>query len=153
MLCWNAFFIKHTYIIVSWAFQVVWMNFVVFYSNVARLMITVHISWKLQCFQVRLQTALFWSLMEWKCGDCRSLKPWKLTMFLEPSSENACFVTWCIIMLEVLSQVWINCSHRVMHLVRTSLSIRKYLPFYTQSLSHHCHDHQTEMLHIACTKL
>lgn len=104
-LCWFGIFIRRNYFVGSCAFKVVWMNSVALYSNVTWLKIAVF-----PCQVANSPFQITDAMM--KCGDCRSLMPWKLTMFLELSSENACLLTWCIIILEVLIHVWINCSFR-----------------------------------------
>lgn len=46
-------------------------------------------------------------------------------MFKKPVWEDFCFVTWCIIILEITIWRWVNCGHKGMHMVVSNKKTKK----------------------------
>lgn len=46
-----------------------------------------------------------------------------IVMVMKPVWDDFYFVTWCIIMLKIVSRIWINCGHEEMHMIRNNTSM------------------------------
>lgn len=82
--------------------------------------ILLHSCWKLDGYTLLLLTALSTSPQTtqwgWNPGTAQATEAIKLTvMFLDPFDDDTYLVTWCIIMLETSTLVWINCRREFGH--------------------------------------
>lgn len=44
-------------------------------------------------------------------------------MFMKQVQDDFCFVTWCVIMLDVAIKRWVDCGHEDMHTVSNNTGI------------------------------
>ena len=63
----------------------------------------------------------YWIWIRWLRRPRKNIE--LTVLFMKPVWDYFCFVTWCIIMLEVAIRRWVHCGHEGMHMVSNNTQI------------------------------